>query len=434
MAKRIAALVVIYVVVSVAWLVLGTVTLTRSNSFSARLSEEVAGLWGEPQAQYAPEVEFGWWTTRIERESVTDPQTNRTQVVSKEKRVFERRPVLLDSSQIDVAFDLQHRRKGLLWYATYGVSFNGEYSYTHPDEQDGFLIITYRFPTMRASYDEFTFEVNGQSDAQVTPVSSGGEKVIVEQVPIKQGDRVPFNISYTSRGLDSWRYALGDNVNRIKDFNLTMHTNFKAIDFPDGSMSPTTKTAVGDGWNLDWSFASLISGFNIGMEMPHKLNPGPVASQISLFAPVSLLFFFVWMFVISLLKGIDLHPIHYLFLSAAFFAFHLLMTYTVDHVGLLTSFLLSSAVSLFLVVSYLRLAVGLRFAALEAGLAQIVYLILFSYAHFYKGWTGLIVTIGSIVTLFVIMQLTGRINWNEKFTRKRPAPPTPPPPPQPTQG
>jgi fatty-acid desaturase len=52
---------------------------------------------------------------------------------------------------------------------------------------------------------------------------------------------------------------------------------------------------------------------------------------------------------------------------------------------------------------------------LECGLAQFVYLVLFSYAFFFKGFTGLAVTIGSIVTLFVVMQMTGRINWAEKF-------------------
>jgi hypothetical protein len=77
-----------------------------------------------------------------------------------------------------------------------------------------------------------------------------------------------------------------------------------------------------------------------------------------------------------------------------------------------------SAVSVFLVVSYLRLVVGLRFAALEAGLAQLVYLVLFSYAFFFKGFTGLAVTIGAIVTLFVVMQMTGKVKWSEKFASR----------------
>jgi hypothetical protein len=90
----------------------------------------------------------------------------------------------------------------------------------------------------------------------------------------------------------------------------------------------------------------------------------------------------------------------------------------VDHISILLAFCICSAVSILLVVSYLRLVVGMRFAAVEAAISQFVYLVLFSYAFFFKGFTGLSITIGAIVTLFVVMQMTGRIRWAEKFIRK----------------
>ena len=34
-----------------------------------------------------------------------------------------------------------------------------------------------------------------------------------------------------------------------------------------------------------------------------------------------------------------------------------------------------------------------------------------SYAFFFKGYTGLVVTIGAILSLFIVMQLTARIDW-----------------------
>jgi hypothetical protein len=43
---------------------------------------------------------------------------------------------------------------------------------------------------------------------------------------------------------------------------------------------------------------------------------------------------------------------------------------------------------------------------------------MFSYAFFLKGFTGLAITIGSVLTLFVVMQVTGRIRWTEKFAGK----------------
>jgi len=94
------------------------------------------------------------------------------------------------------------------------------------------------------------------------------------------------------------------------------------------------------------------------------------------------------------------------------------MAYLVDHISIHAAFLICSCVSVFLVVSYLRLVVGMRFAAVEAGLAQFVYLILFSYAFFFEGFTGLAITIGAILSLFVAMQVTGRIRWTEKFATR----------------
>ncbi len=132
---------------------------------------------------------------------------------------------------------------------------------------------------------------------------------------------------------------------------------------------------------------------------------------------MSLFFFFFLIFIITTLRGIDLHPMNYFFLAAAFFAFHLLLAYLVDHVSIHVAFVICSFVSIFLVVSYLRLVVGIRFAALEAGAAQLIYLVVFSYAFFFKGFTGLAITVGSILTLFVVMQATGRIRWEEKFVK-----------------
>jgi hypothetical protein len=91
------------------------------------------------------------------------------------------------------------------------------------------------------------------------------------------------------------------------------------------------------------------------------------------------------------------------------------MAYLVDHISIHLAFAICSAVSVILLVSYLRLVVGMRFAALEAGLTQVIYLILFSYAFFFEGFTGLAITIGAILTLFITMQMTARVRWSEKF-------------------
>src|SRR5438034_11435934 len=200
-----------------------------------------------------------------------------------------------------------------------------------------------------------------------------------------------------------------------------MTADFRRIAFPACIGATTTSAPTGDGWRLGWQFQRLSTGQKIGLDLPNKLNPGPVAARITFFAPVSLLFFFAVMVVLGVLSGKSLHPMNYFFLAAAFFSFHLLLAYLVDHLNIHAAFLIASATSIALVVSYLRLVGGARFAFLQAGVAQLVFLVLFSYAFFFEGYTGLTVTVGSVLTLFVLMQATARVDWSDLFARKAPA-------------
>ena len=200
----------------------------------------------------------------------------------------------------------------------------------------------------------------------------------------------------------NWRWFKALGGGPLSDLGAHQIDQFPGYRFADDTLSPTAKQPIPDGWQLTWQYSNLVSGFEIGMTMPSKLQPGPLAGEISYAAPVSLFFFFFLMFIITTLRKIDLHPINYFFLATAFFAFHLLLAYLVDHISIHVAMVLASVVSVTLVVSYLRLVVGLRFAALEAGTAQLIYLVLFSYAFFWKGFTGLAITIIAIVTLFVV--------------------------------
>jgi len=77
----------------------------------------------------------------------------------------------------------------------------------------------------------------------------------------------------------------------------------------------------------------------------------------------------------------------------------------------------------------MRLVAGAKFAMSYVAAAQLVYLIGFSYAFFWRGYTGLTVVIGAVLTLFVLMQATGRVKWQAAFSRSKPDTFTPPAPP-----
>lgn len=425
MIKRIAAIAFIFLCATVAWAILGATIFQRTYASDNSSAVRVESTWGAPQNQLPPRASYD---EIVAKKEVTTENGKQKEVLTLEK-VTNLLP--LESSNLIVDLNLEHRQKGLLWYSTYKVGFDGAYQFRNPTDKEQTVAFTLNFPTAQAIYDDLVFTVD---DVPITLKNENNSASGTARVAA--GKTANLKVAYKSQGLNDWHYSLGSsagsagtgagpaNVAQVRDFTLKMSTNFKDIDFPENTLSPTEKIEGANGWTLNWNYKNLVSGYQIAMTMPEKLQPGPLAGRISFFAPVSLFFFFFLMLIITTLRGIELHPMNYFFLAAAFFSFHLLLAYLVDHVSIHLAFGICSAVSVFLVVSYLRLVVGARFAAREAALAQFIYLVAFSYAFFLKGFTGLAITIGSILTLFVVMQATGKIRWNERFTTPSSAPST----------
>jgi inner membrane protein involved in colicin E2 resistance len=414
MFRKIAAIAGIFACACVAWIVLGSTIFYRTENSDSTLRGGVTSTWGAPQEQKPPSISYHW------QENKTVTAEEHGKIVTRVEQVHMSAPAAIEASRITADLHLDYRQKGLLWFSTYGVKFDGSYSFRNPSPQEQDFVFTLPFPAQQALYDNVEISLDGQS----LPLRFNGTEATAG-VQVSAGAPHILRTVYRSQGLETWRYSLSTKtaegrsaVAQARDFDLTVRTDFSGFDFPENAMSPTEERRTARGWELEWKYQNVVSGYDVAMKMPQKLQPGPLAGRISFFAPVSLFFFFFLVFILSTLRGIDLHPMNYFFLACAFFSFHLLMAYLVDHVSIHVAFVASSLVSITLVVSYLRLVVNARFALVDAGLAQLIYLVLFSYAFFFEGFTGLAVTIGAIVTLFVVMQMTGRIRWDDKVARR----------------
>lgn len=410
--QRLFAIAFIILCTGVGWFILGGSVAIRTGASDQALAREVEQIWGGTHRQIAPSA---WYErSRVVTEPArpagkSDGGDGDGGMVS--KTIVDRIPVPITSGRVEAALDLEPRRKGLLWYATYGVAFSGRYVVRNSSSTGETVFVRFDFPSRDALYDGFVLKLDGHEMEMGEP-----ERGLTAQIELPAGEEVPLEVSYKSRGLGNWTYAFAkDGVAQVHDFEIRVRTDCDGVDFPAGSISPNDKRRDKEGWLLTWKFKNLVTGQHIGIELPNRLNPGPVAARIIFFAPVSLLFFITVLVVLGILSGESLHPMHYFFLSAGFFAFHLLLAYLVDHLDIHVSFLISAAVSVFLVVTYLIKVAGASFAVQKAGVAQMVFLVLFSYAFFFEGYSGLTVTVGSVLTLFVLMQATAKVNWTEIF-------------------
>ena len=396
--KKIIAIGIIYILGWVGWWTLGTITSLRSNSFSYKLGPQVEALWGTDLSQQAPTF------------SVKVPGTSR------------KRWLMPVQNNINVDISRDYKKKGLLWYSTYDCIFDGIYTIKNAQQVTQKVYLHFDFPARGATYDEFSMHLDEKRLSSPVDTREGIDEII----ELEPGQQIDFKIHYKTRGMNTWRYLMAENTGRVRNFSLTTQTNFDNVDFTGDSLSPMKrKNLPKGGMTLNWEASDLITNSNIGVIIPEKLNPGPLTTRITYFAPVCLFFFFILVATISIMYKINIHPMHYLFVTAGFFAFHLMLSYLAGHIGIHYAFAISTVISVFLVTFYLSAALGKNFPWKIAVAGQLFFLILFSYTFFIKGVTGLIVATGTVVTLGILMKVTAEVEWDEVFKSKKKD--TPPP-------
>ncbi len=385
---RLLAIGFIFACTAGAWFVLGGALVVRTAQSDQQLGPEVDGAWGTLLHQLHPRA---WYRS---------PTGERG-----------RKAILPEASAVAVKLSSDPKRKGLLWYRTFGVEFAADYTIKNPTPIPQTLYVAFALPESNASFSDVSFRLGDGPPTEAEPVDG----VITEAVVVPAGGAVPLRVTYRTRGRDAWSYGFGE-TERIRNFALAMTTDFAAIDFPPGTGSPTERTATDAGWDLGWNYPDVVSPAAIGMAMPKVLNAGPVAARISFFAPVSLLFFFAVLLIYGAVRGLTLHPMNYFFLAAGCFAFQLLFAYLVDVLPVHAAFAISAAVSLLLVTGYVHAAAGWRLSRV-CGVAQFAYMVLFSYSFFFDGMSGLTIAIGAVVTLAILMIATAKVDWSGKFAR-----------------
>jgi hypothetical protein len=370
-----------------AWFILASAMTQRTQESSRAMSAEVAGVWNPALEQQHPDA---WY------ETPNAPGGRAT--------------LLPASSNVAVDIKFVPKQRGLFRHRTYDVAFKADYVFANPTQIPQTLYVSLPLPAGAEKLEGFECRLGEGKQPE-----NGQSSVATLAVVVPASGRTTLHAAYQTRGTGSWIYQFSDK-RRIAGFVLKMHTDFTDINFPVGTGSPkdSDRKTAGNGWELIWNYPDVLAVPAIGMEMPNLLNAGPVAARIAFFAPVSLLFFVTVVLLVGGLRGVPLHPMHVFFVSAGFFAFHLLFAYLVDLLPLYLSFVIATIVSLVLVCGYLR-AVGGNKLFKVALPAQITYLVLFSASFFFDGLTGISLTVCGISTLALLMLLTAKVEWRTYF-------------------
>ena len=147
MFKRFAAITAIFVCATAAWAVLGSTIFYRTYNAESGLSGRVASTWGAPQEQVPPTIRREWW------EEKTVEVEEKGKKTTKKENYLRSEPAKIEGSRITAALHVDYRQKGLLWFSTYKVDFEGAYAFQNPRPSEEEFAIALPFPAQQAVYD-----------------------------------------------------------------------------------------------------------------------------------------------------------------------------------------------------------------------------------------------------------------------------------------
>ncbi len=410
---RLIAIGFIWVGCAVAWVVLGSTIVHRTDEVSGSLNGEVYALWGPPRVQQPPRAVYRWVEKTQEKLTEYDDK-GRPKVSVVEREETKEHPIPLVSSKLAVDLKLEHRRKGLLWFPTYGLGFDGRYAIASDLPQAHELEVSFPLESGSVVYDGFVVRDALGRELPVT-LEQGRAYWTVKLAP---GERHGFQVGYQSRGTSRFQYGgdggLGGAAGQAKDFELVMKTNFANVDFPAGTLSPSGHAAKDGGWEGHLEVlehrhqragrrrAAAAAEPGAARLEDHVLRAGRAA--------------------VLLLRrrgargraGPEHPPDELLLLRLRLLRLPPALRLPArprrdpaelrDRLGGCRSSSSSATRAC---------SPAGRFAVREMAIAQLIYLVLFSFTFFWDGFTGLAITIGAVLTLFVMMQITGRMDWRK---------------------
>ena len=396
---RYVCLVIIFIAFSLAAVILGARVVIKHNQLTLSNEMGVSGRWGGAITQLPPVVTYLFEPARYDK----DGNVVKAALIQRK----------MPASDIDVQLALSYRQRGQMKFPGYEVGFNASYIVENPFDES--LPVSFNFPIPQHSglLKDFVITVDGEPYRGDQDFSDG----VDWKKNLAPGDTLTINIAYTSRGMGDWSYGLSNYQGDISHFKLHLTSDFANIDYPEGSMVPTLMSVdvTSDSAELAWEFSNLVSGQNIGVTIPRPLDVGKATSGVLFFVPLALLFFLGLILLLTSIRGMPLHPMHYLFITGGFFVFHILMSYLVVLVPLAWAFVISLAASCLMAVGYAALIRKGWVVVFSTGLGILLFQLGFSLAQFFPNIRGLILVLIIIAGLGLAMGFTARVDWKGKL-------------------
>ncbi len=356
----------------------------RSSFASSELRQDVMDRWGAPIRQPAPSVRY------VASGSVFNSLT----------------PLPLDKQSITVNAAMNYRKRGLVYFSGFDLSFGGQYEVENREDHPIDLVFVFPIHARKNQVllSDLSFTVNGQR----APVNLSGENDrLVWTGRARPGERLRYEISFRGRGLDSFVYVLDPSL-RVNGFRLAFHVTGGAnYDYPSGVVPAGSVLARDGAASLVWEYGSLESGVPVGLVLPSEKAFDSIIGTMVRRCWAPFIPFFLAIVCLGLFHRRPLEAWQAYLVAAWYGLFFVLLAYLAAFMNFHLAYGVSLVVNGSLLFFYARNLISKTAAWLALG-ATGAFLLLPTLAVILQGYTGLLYTLEIALGLAGLMIFTTR--------------------------
>ncbi|MCL2155384.1 MAG: inner membrane CreD family protein [Leptospirales bacterium] len=317
----------------------------------------------------------------------------------------------IESQKVSVDIKSNIREKGLLKYPGYNLTFTGRYVLKNLNQNSERLYFSFHLPYDAGNITNIKVKFQDKEYTDDPDYSNG----IQWEGVLAKNQTAVFEITYNAQGTEKFTLAMGVGKSEIKNLDVELTTDFTDNIIPDGAMVPTSSAGDNNGMKYTWVASNLVTGQSISLKFKISGNYGEIISKLFYYSPVALFLFVGLLLVFSVSKGINLHPMHYLFMITGFFIFYLLGSYMVSYMNIIIAILISLSVSTGIILYYTYLIKKGNDIIRVSSYGVLLFQWVFSTAFFVPEHTGFLITIASIVAFLFLIRSTASVDWENKW-------------------
>jgi hypothetical protein len=374
----------------------------HSRSYSSNL-KSVQEIWGGYITQHLPEFYFT-------EKSYMERENKKTGLMDKVLSDITRNMSISDQ-KVRVRVKSNIRKKGLLKYPGYNLSFNGKYQLRNLNSRSEKLTFSFSLPESAGNITDIQVKLHGSDYSGDSDFSDGVQWSGI----LGANESVTIEVSYNAQGTGMFEYAMGKGKSEIKNLDVEIVTDFADTDIPNGAMVPANTAGDDREIKYSWKGSNMVTGQNISLKFRISGNYGEIVSRLFYYAPVAMFLFVGFLLIFCTSKSISLHPMHYLFIITGFFIFYILGSYLVSYMSIITAIFVSLAVSTGIILYYCFLINKGSELVRISFFGAILFQWIFSSAFFVPEHTGFLITVASIVAFVFLIKTTASVDWENKW-------------------